>query len=99
MFADPLRAALARRLVWRIDDGLSLPEPDGLRNVGGRRVELRAGAIVGLWHPADDPASQQPWEERLVSLGTEQPIDQVAREVTLADAPLLAIAAGRRLRQ
>lgn len=98
MFADPLRAAMARRLVWEVhaEDGvhLVLPEADGLRDVAGDRVSVRACYTIELWHPARAPEQQALWRERLVELGVVQPIAQVDREVFLADpgSPTLAVA-------
>lgn len=61
MFGDPLRAAMARRLIWRADyvPVLVLPGGDGLRNLGGDQVNIRPQTPVRIWHPADDPAAQE----------------------------------------
>jgi Domain of unknown function (DUF4132) len=88
MFRDPLRAAMSRRLIWRVerDPGvLVLPERAGLTNVDGERIRIGSSDLLALWHPADDPAAQPGWTDRLTALGIEQPIDQAGREVTLAD--------------
>ena len=88
MFHDPLRAAMSRRLIWRLerDPGvLVLPEKAGLTNVDGERIRIGASDLLTLWHPADDPTAQPRWMDRLTTLGVEQPIDQAGREVTLAD--------------
>ena len=103
MFGDPLRAALARRLVWRFetDDSyfLALATDNGLEDVEGRRVELRLDANVELWHPADSPDVQEPWMRRATEIGLDQPVDQVSREVTLAGARRLNIAEGAHVNQ
>ena len=89
MFADPLRAALARRLVWRFEtDGdvvLALPEPGGLRDADGTPIKLPVEANVELWHPAREPERRGAWERRRSALALNQPIDQISRQVTLAD--------------
>ena len=73
MFADPLRAALARRLVWRFDTAnsslIALPEEDGLHNVLGERVEIPRDANVELWHPAQNHELQPAWQRRIMKLG------------------------------
>lgn len=104
MFGDPLRAAMARRLIWRFEHGRSelvIASEHGLRNVHGERVRIRCDEQVALWHPADEPVVQQAWRRRLIKLGIEQPIEQVARQVTLADpcSSRLSFAAGERVRQ
>ena len=89
MFADPLRAAMARRLVWRIQDDrsdrLALPGADGFKDVQGRSVPLKAGSLVSLWHPAQNPDAQPAWRARLETLGLRQPVEQVRRQVVLPD--------------
>jgi hypothetical protein len=103
MFADPLRAALSRRLVWRIDVGgaveLALPLVEGLRDVDGRPVALAANADIGLWHPAETPELQTPWQRRSAALRLDQPIDQIGREVTHATACRLDFADRARVEQ
>lgn len=105
LFADPLRAALARRLVWRFEgDGteeLAVPFDTGLQDAAGERVVLPSDANVSLWHPAPGPDLQRAWRQRAAELGLDQPIDQIGREVTLADpdSSTLGIAAGVRLDQ
>ncbi len=100
MFADPLRAALARRLVWRLESDagivLALPESGGLRDAAGRPVKAPANANVEIWHPARDPERQAAWIDRASTLGLVQPIDQIARQVTLAhgDSLVLPLADG-----
>ena len=88
MFRDPLRAAMARRLIWHLGRDtpvLALPGADGLRDLNGERVGINPRDRVSLWHPADQPTAQDDWRRRLKGLGVEQPIEQVDREVTLAD--------------
>lgn len=98
MFADPLRAALARRLVWRFDTDagavLALPEPDGLRDAHGRPLKAPANANVEIWHPARDPERQSAWIGRASTIGLAQPIDQITRQVTLADGDSLVLPSG-----
>jgi hypothetical protein len=88
MFHDPLRAAMSRRLIWRLerDPGvLVLPEKAGVTNIDGDRIRIGSSDLLTLWHPADDLSAQPGWTDRLTALGVEQPIDQAGREVTLAD--------------
>ena len=104
MFRDPLRAAMSRRLIWRLEGDcrvLVLPEKAGVTNVRGERVRLGSSDLVVLWHPADEPTAQAGWRQRLAVLGPEQPIDQVEREVTLADpcSPRLSFAVSERVEQ
>jgi hypothetical protein len=104
MFADPLRAAMARRLIWRIEEtsALVLPGDDGLRDVTGKRVRLPSLTSLSIWHPADSPIEEGLlWQKRLADLEIDQPIDQAAREVTAADpeSPTLRIGAGTRVTQ
>lgn len=105
MFADPLRGALARRLIWGIDGPagtrLAIAEEGGLRGLAGEPVGTPIAANITLWHPADDPTAQEPWQRRLAELQIVQPIDQAAREVTVADpvAPSLDLGHGRRVDQ
>lgn len=103
MFGDPLRAAMARRLIWRVDYDLPvlvLPS-DGPRNIDGDHVNIRPQTPITLWHPADDPTAQEGWRQRLAELGVTQPIEQAKREVTLADPSraLLLFAVGERVEQ
>jgi hypothetical protein len=102
MFGDPLRAGMARRLVWRLrsDDAttLALPLVTGLVDADGRPVVLPASATVELWHPAQDPDAQPRWRERLAALGVHQPIDQADRDVVLPDA-VPSVVAGRHVVQ
>ena len=104
MFADPLRAAMARRLIWRIGSSpstLVLPSEDGLRDIGDLPVSMEPNDDITLWHPADDPEAHGDWSDRLDRLGIRQPIAQAERDVVLAeaDSPRLSIAVGRRVLQ
>ena len=104
MFGDPLRAAMARLLIWRLECDspvLVLPGEAGLQDVHGERVAIGLHERVALWHPADKPAAQDVWNRRLATLGVEQPIEQAAREVTLADprSAQLSFAVGERVEQ
>jgi hypothetical protein len=98
MFADPLRSALARRLVWRFETAdssvLALPTAKGVEDVAGRAVRVRPDANVELWHPAESPVAQRPWQQRAAEIGLDQPVDQIQREVTIADARRLHLADG-----
>ena len=98
MFADPLRSALARRLVWRFDTAdtsvLALPTANGVEDVAGRAVRVQPDANVELWHPAESPLAQGPWQQRGAEIGLDQPVDQIQREVTIADARRLKVANG-----
>jgi hypothetical protein len=104
MFADPLRAAMAKRMIWRIDSTapvLAIVTDAGLRDLDDLPVSLDPRDSIAVWHPADDPAAQPSWSERLDSLGIDQPIAQANRDVVLAetDTPRLSIAVGRRVLQ
>ena len=104
MFADPLRAAMARRLIWRVEEpnGLALPGNDGLRGVGGRPVRVSQRSSISIWHPAHSPAEDRlRWRERLADLGLQQPIDQADREVVAVDpeSPTVDVGAGTRVTQ
>lgn len=104
MFSDPLRAAMARRMIWRVEGSapvLALPEVDGLADVHGRRVPIGARDNVSIWHPADAPGSRGAWQERLRASDVDQPVDQAWREVVLADldSPALDFAYGKRAKQ
>jgi hypothetical protein len=104
MFGDPLRAAMARRLIWRVDCDmpvLVLQGGNGLRNIDGDQVNIRPQTPITLWHPANDPAAQEGWRQRLAELGVTQPIEQAKREVTLADPSRarLLFAVGERVEQ
>ena len=105
MFADPLRAAFARRLIWVIEAGdariLAVPSADGLRDVSGDPVAPDREGTVKLWHPADDPDAQKAWGRRIAELELVQPIDQASREVTCADpdSPALDLADADDVRQ
>jgi hypothetical protein len=88
MFGDPLRAAMARRLIWQLGHEaavLVLPGADGLRDVDGELIGIHSQDRIALWHPADQPAAQDSWRRRLVTLGIQQPIEQADRDVTVAD--------------
>lgn len=104
MFGDPPRAAMARRLIWRLERDspvLVLPGEAGLHDVHGERVAIGLHERVALWHAADEPAAQDVWSRRLATLGVEQPIEQAAREVTLADprSAQVSFAVGERVEQ
>lgn len=104
MFSDPLRSAMTRRLIWRVESdraGLVLPTAEGLRNIHGASVAISPRDNVVLWHPADDPGVQQGWSDVLDRLGIAQPIAQAQREIVLADpnSPRLAVVAGSRVSQ
>ncbi len=104
MFADPLRAAMARRLIWRIEetDALVLPSVDGLRDASGEPVRLPPRTNLSIWHPADSEAEQRRrWQRRLDELAIDQPIDQAGREVTAPDpdSPTMRVGTGTRVPQ
>ncbi|MDP9377233.1 MAG: DUF4132 domain-containing protein [Actinomycetota bacterium] len=103
MFADPLRAAMARRLVWRFETAgtsvLALASEQGLEDVDGRRVDLQLDANVELWHPAESPDLQEPWRRRATAIGLDQPVDQISREIILAGAKRLSIGRGTHVNQ
>ena len=104
MFADPLRAAMARRMIWRVESAratLVLATYAGLRDVDDLPVSIDSNAHLTLWHPADDLLAQARWSERLDRLDINQPIAQATRDVVLAevDSPRLSLVAGHRVRQ
>lgn len=104
MLGDPLRSAMTRRLVWRVGadpDVLVLLGDEGLCDIDGSPVEVGAQDSIALWHPADDPNARDPWRRMLAERGIAQPIDQLEREVVLADpdSPRLWIAPHARLKQ
>lgn len=95
---------MARRLIWRLERDnplLVLPGEVGLHDVHGERAAIGLHERVALWHPADEPAAQDVWSGRLATLGVEQPIEQAAREVTLADphSAQVSFAVGDRVQQ
>lgn len=102
MFGDPLRAAMARRLIWQLGHEpalLVLPSQEGLQDIDGQLIRIHMQDQIALWHPADQPAAQDIWRRRLATLGLQQPIDQADRDVTLADpsSARLSFAAGERV--
>lgn len=104
MFADPLRAAMARRLIWRVEEtgALGLQGADGLRDAGGEPAHLPSSTNLSIWHPADsEPEQRLCWQQRLEELGIDQPIDQAGREVTAADpaSPSMRVSTGTRVPQ
>ena len=104
MFRDPLRVAMSRRLIWRLQRSpgvLVLPQEAGLTNVHGEPIRIGSSDLLTLWHPAEDPAAQAGWTDRLAALGVEQPIEQAGREVTLAEtsSPHLSFPVGGRVEQ
>lgn len=104
MFAEPLRATMARRLIWRVEEmgSLAMPEADGLRDADGHPVRLPASTNLSIWHPADSAIEQRlRWQKRLATLAIVQPIDQAGREVTAADpeSPILRAGTGALVRQ
>lgn len=99
MFTDPLRAAIAHRLIWRVEEtgALAMPSADGLRDARGRQVSLPRSTNLSIWHPADsEPEQRLRWRRRVEELAIEQPFDQAGREVTVADpeSPTLRVSTG-----
>ena len=103
MFADPLRTALTRRLLWRFTSAgislLALPAAAGMLDVQGNRVQLPRDSTAQLWHPADAPELQEVWRRRASEIGLDQPVERVCREVTLAESPYMSVAAGSQVCQ
>ena len=104
MFADPLRAEMATRIVWRIGSTsptLVVPTRAGLRDLDDRPVSVVSSDSIYLWHPVDDPEFQVRCKDRLDELGIDQAIAQAKRDVVLAeaDSPRLSMAAGQRVLQ
>jgi hypothetical protein len=78
----PLMVHLARRLVWRADDGATfrVAEDRSLATVEDARFELAPGARVGIAHRldlADEVAAR--WGQVLGDYEILQPFDQLAR--------------------
>src|SRR3954468_16364074 len=76
----PARLAL-RRPRRRL---LGLPRNIGLEDADGDRLDLRVEAMVTLWHPAENPELQQPWQHRATQIALIQPVDQIDRDVIIA---------------
>jgi hypothetical protein len=90
-----LLAPLARRLVWRLQDGdrtgLASWVDGSLRDVCGRDVPwLRDETQVSLWHPLGFPVDTvREWRARLEESEVTQPFKQAHREIyILTDAEL-----------
>ena len=89
----PLVGTLARRLIWRLQDGERTASgiwQDG-RIVGHDDVPIAwvdQAASVELWHPLhDDPQTVQAWRAWLTAHEVQQPFKQAHREVyVLTDA-------------
>jgi len=45
---------------------------------------------VALWHPAETSQLQEPWQRRAAEVGLDQPVDQLGRDVTIAQSKAVA---------
>jgi hypothetical protein len=77
---------VARRMLWALEeDGevcVALWRAGRWEGMSGERLEVGAGAQVGLWHPAmSAEAEVMGWRRRLSALGITQPVRQAHREV------------------
>ncbi|GAA2337840.1 DUF4132 domain-containing protein [Dactylosporangium salmoneum] len=77
----PLLWLLARRLVWRADDGpaLRVAEDRTLADVADDEVTLPGGALLGVAHPVD--LDVPAWSAVFADYGILQPFDQLSRDV------------------
>lgn len=90
--AEPRRADLVARLVWRViaPGGTSIsfrghPEPGGIDerwvDAYGQDVELLSGSTVALWHPLPaEVTDRDAWRDVVWDQRIEQPLPQAYRE-------------------
>src|SRR6185295_18399962 len=83
----PLAGTLAKRLIWRFDDGgnvvLGTWHDGRLVDVTGTPFDaLPETVVVSLWHPIEsDAATVLAWRHRLIERGVTQPFKQAHREI------------------
>ena len=84
----PLVGSIARRLIWRLRDGVRevdlLWQEGQLRELGGRPQPdwIGENTQVGLWHPlGEDADAIVVWRDLLEYKGITQPFKQAHREV------------------
>ncbi|MEV6929060.1 DUF4132 domain-containing protein [Dactylosporangium sp. NPDC051485] len=77
----PVLWLLARRLVWRADDGpaLRVAEDRTLADVADEEVTLPGEALLGVAHPVD--LDVPAWSAVFADYGILQPFDQLSRDV------------------
>ena len=84
---QPLLAALATRLIWRIGKTAVLVVKGEPQTNTGQAVVPSDDAEVSLWHPMHSVDEVAQWRKRLIDLQLTQPFKQAHREVyVLADA-------------
>lgn len=83
--AHGLLAPLTRRLIWCLDDDVSVTFHDGVwRQADGAEADLTSHTAVRLWHPALASGSEVlAWRTALEQWGLQQPFKQAHREVYL----------------
>jgi hypothetical protein len=80
----PLLAAIARGLIWRIENQLVIWHDGNLVDVQNRPIEPKDAARVALWHPITSPADEVlAWRQWLESREIVQPFKQAHREIYL----------------
>jgi hypothetical protein len=86
-FVDhPLLGFLGRKLIWVFSDAqgwerAGIWTEDGVRDSGGKMVNLARAKRVRLWHPLSYSASEvQRWRSRVFTSGIRQPFRQAFRE-------------------
>jgi Domain of unknown function (DUF4132) len=91
-FDHPLLSVVARRLIWRFQDGddvlLGVGHEGRIVDVEGAPLPVSEAAQVRLWHPLGSPAEEVlAWRDRLRELEIRQPFKQAHREIyVLTDA-------------
>jgi hypothetical protein len=89
---EPLVANLSRRLLWAFRLGgqwvTALPEPGGLCDSSGAKIDADGKTRVRLWHPMQSTVQEVlAWRRRLGNLDITQPFKQAHREIyVLTDA-------------
>jgi Domain of unknown function (DUF4132) len=86
-FVDhPLLGFLSRKLIWVFSDAqgwerAGIWTENGVRDSGGKMVNLARAKRVRLWHPLSYSASEvQRWRSRVFTSGIRQPFRQAFRE-------------------
>jgi hypothetical protein len=86
-FVDhPLLGFLGRKLIWVFSDAqgwerAGIWTENGVRDSGGKMVNLARAKRVRLWHPLSYSASEvQRWRARVFTSGIRQPFRQAFRE-------------------
>lgn len=93
-FDHPLRSAIVRSLIWRIESsGVStsaMVSDNRWHDPEGNALDVSESATISLWHPLNSNVEETlAWRRHIVDLGFTQPIKQAHREVyVLTDAEL-----------